>query len=372
MIVGGVNLEVASNLSHLESWGMASQVLFNCVEDGLLKLSEGPFWLYVPQLKWTDMRRNIGSSNLYEHLCAPEKSVHSDSLPTREEINASILELLFRFLDVSRNDFLLEVPFTSYGLDSLSAGRLESVALQPFLSVTQLQLLGHMTFPFKWDRLNQSGENVVVLVDGTGIPLILIHGFSGNIVAFMQFQERFSTPLWAIQTTPETPLDSVATTAKYYVEQIKIRGPYRIGEILVQLAMLDHFPTLFTSPSFELDDISLATGQPSRAVVKAVVGECYLRDNSPARHDIARELQRAVEDLIIPSAGIHRRVVVKCMTALPRGHCGAYTITRQRPSGADRAPQNYEVPSSDIRGVARDEALHTCVGGKGMGEPWLF
>jgi hypothetical protein len=39
------------------------------------------------------------------------------------------------------NAFSLIAP----GLDSLSADRL-SIALQPFLSVTQLQLLGHMTF----------------------------------------------------------------------------------------------------------------------------------------------------------------------------------------------------------------------------------
>ncbi|KAJ7342604.1 hypothetical protein DFH08DRAFT_1082134 [Mycena albidolilacea] len=324
MIVGGVNLEVASRLSHLESWGMSSQALFNYIEDGLLKLFQAPFWLYVHQLKFG--------------LAAP----------SREEVSSSILELLLRFLDISRDDFLPEVPFTSYGLDSLSAVRL-SVALQPSLSITQLQLLGHMTFVELEARVHRQAEEMT------------------PDHAFMQLQERFSTTLWAIQTTPETPLDSVATTAKYYVEQIKLarpRGPYCIGgfsasgfltfevarllesegKTIAQLAMLDHFPTLFASPSFQLDDLSLASGQPSMAVVKTVVQsicECYLRDNAAARHDIGRELRRAVEDLPVREYIDDYMAVVKRMTAgvtrflVDNG--GGPTIPRPRPSGASCA-----------------------------------
>ncbi|KAJ7695854.1 hypothetical protein B0H14DRAFT_3174751 [Mycena olivaceomarginata] len=134
------------------------------------------------------------------------------------------------------------------------AGRL-SVALQLFLRVTQLQLLGHMTFVELEARVHRQAEEMT----------------PDHTFMHMQSQERFSTTLWAIQTTPETSLDSVATTVKYYVEQIKLAHPsgfYRIGgfsanslltfevarllesegKTIAQLAMLDHYPTLFAFP----------------------------------------------------------------------------------------------------------------------------
>jgi thioesterase domain-containing protein len=137
----------------------------------------------------------------------------------------------------------------------------------------------------------------------------------------MQFQERFSTPLWAIQTTPETPVGQRCNYRQILRRADQTRASkwsYRTGgfsasslltfevarplesegKTIAQLEMLDHYPTLFASPSFLLDDLSLASGQPSMAVIKAVVQsicECYLGDNAAARHDIARELRRVVE-----------------------------------------------------------------------------
>ena len=57
----------------------------------------------------------------------------------------SLRELVVAHLDVNPNDFALDVPFTAYGLDSLSASRLAS-SLNVFLPVTQAQLLADMTF----------------------------------------------------------------------------------------------------------------------------------------------------------------------------------------------------------------------------------
>ena len=144
---------------------------------------------------------------------------------------------------------------TTVSLDSLSAARL-STALKPYVTVTQMQLLGDLSLddlilrmrdtkrivevpaactierPFAWDALHQPGQTILKLVIGSGTPLIIVHGGAGDVATFRAIQEQFTTPLWAIQTTPNTPMDSIDTLAQFYFEKIKEArpaGPYRIA-----------------------------------------------------------------------------------------------------------------------------------------------
>ncbi|TFK38854.1 polyketide synthase [Crucibulum laeve] len=316
-------------------WAMTSREICECLGDGISRLRKGAFWLYIPDFAWKHVQKQFGSSTLYDHLVA--HTAEDLQEPSATESTTSLRDLVLSFLDVGEDDFSQEVPFTSYGLDSLSAGRM-SYALKPFVTITQLQLLADVslvdleerikqssvvetdkkadTKHFTWDALNQSGQTVVKLVDGEGVPLILVHGASGNIVGFMSLQQRFTSALWAIQTTPETPLNSLEEMAAFYflkIKEARPSGPYRLGgfsacslltcaiaklleangDELTRLIMLDHFPALFTSPIFPLDDITVRTGVPSQHLLYTALDsmcECYRTDPTVMRRQIAEEL----------------------------------------------------------------------------------
>lgn len=314
--------------------------LCDCLEDGIRALSYSKFGLYVPDFDWNKLQKHFGSSPIYDFLMKDEEEPGTEVATTPQDSALSAKQLVFNFLGVDENEFSPDVPFTSYGLDSLSAGRL-SQALTPYLNITQLQLLADVCLRdlekrmeiqlevesltdtqdvkrFSWSALNQPGETIVKLVDMDGVPLILLHGGSGNIVAMMPLQERFNSALWAIQTTPETPLDSLENMAAFYflkIKEARRSGPYRLGgysassllsfeiarlleangDQVVQLLQLDHFPTLYISPICQLDEKTLRARQPSWALLEMVVDsmcDCYRRD-SASRQQIGVELSKA-------------------------------------------------------------------------------
>jgi thioesterase domain-containing protein len=234
-------------------------------------------------------------------------------------------------------------------LDSLSAARL-STGLKPYLAITQIQLLGDLSLDdlvsrmgdikhtaaeapvdgsaelFAWDAFNQPGQTLLKLVVGSGIPLIILHGGAGDVAAFRAIQEQFTTPLWALQSTQDAPLEGVAGLAQFYFEHIKKArpaGPYRIagfsassmvtlrlaqlleasGDEILQLTFVDHFPLLFTSPvhGFTSDfktfeELTLATRKAS----VDMVADCCSRDPTYTRRAYGEKLIAASQGL--PSA----------------------------------------------------------------------
>lgn len=78
---------------------------------------------------------------MYDHLVPQE----GDDIETQDGGgNPSLLQIVCRILDMKEEDITLEVPLTTYGLDSLSAASL-SFALRPIVTVSQLQLLADLT-----------------------------------------------------------------------------------------------------------------------------------------------------------------------------------------------------------------------------------
>lgn len=117
--------------------------LLKCIEDGILKLADDPFWLYIPDFDWTAVRENMGSSPVYEHLVTEER--HQSQDPTNADAQAGSIEnIICDLLGLSPDDLSPDVPLTNYGLDSLSAATL-SFALRPHLAITQTQLLADVT-----------------------------------------------------------------------------------------------------------------------------------------------------------------------------------------------------------------------------------
>ncbi|KAF7329008.1 Polyketide synthase [Mycena venus] len=119
-------------------WACSPGEMCNYIEDGLRKLADGPLNIYVPAVDFDVAQKNLGPSALYDHLIRKTRNV--DATGDGANLVDVLTPLLLQFIDVSAEDFSPEVPFTSYGLDSLSAGRL-SVALRPWIVMSQMQLL---------------------------------------------------------------------------------------------------------------------------------------------------------------------------------------------------------------------------------------
>ena len=71
-----------------------------------------------------------------------------------------LLQTVCRVLDVKAEEVSVDVPLTTYGLDSLSAAAL-SFALRPLLAVSQVQLLADVTIKYMQSRLDKPTEIVV-------------------------------------------------------------------------------------------------------------------------------------------------------------------------------------------------------------------
>ncbi|KAL5536615.1 PKS2_2 [Sanghuangporus sanghuang] len=190
-------------LASLLPWAMTSETLCNYLEDAILKLTDGPIGHYIPDFDWNIVCDCLGPSSLYGHLR------RKDDVQTKEHLErapTSLKDIVLAHIDINAEDLSPDVPLTSYGLDSLSATHL-SFEIRPLIPISGLQLLADMTLndlevklldssnqrtdlpsrngrDFDWSQLNRSGETVVRLRDLDENPLILIHGASGNVVAF--------------------------------------------------------------------------------------------------------------------------------------------------------------------------------------------
>jgi Male sterility protein/Phosphopantetheine attachment site len=123
----------------------------DCLEDGIRKLADGPFWQYIPDLDWNIVQKHLGSSAIFEHLVVTTADeATGQAIDTGESMENVVIELL----DVDPSEFSVDVPFTAYGLDSLSAARL-SFALRPYVSISQLQLLSDISLTDLQARIEQ-------------------------------------------------------------------------------------------------------------------------------------------------------------------------------------------------------------------------
>ncbi|KAF9553112.1 hypothetical protein CPC08DRAFT_822512 [Agrocybe pediades] len=324
-------------------WAMNSRQVCVCLGHGIRALSHRSFNCYVPDFDWSKVQQHLGPSRIYGHLVqevsrmnGAEREVGENALP---DMHQTLKDIVLNFIDVSKDDFSPSVPFISYGLDSLSAGRL-SQALSPYIRITQLQLLAMVSLQdlerrvqsdttrkpvkntvekvqrFDWSALHKPGQTVVKLIDKPGVPLILLHGGGGGILAMAPLQDAFTTPLWGIQTTPETPFDSMEGLASFYfmkIKQARPQGPYRIGgycasnmlayevvrlleasgDEVVQFVIIDHFPTLR-----HLDEETSRTGEVSNQLVNVMLDpllDVYARESSNSRQDMGRKLVEARE-----------------------------------------------------------------------------
>jgi aryl carrier-like protein len=219
---------------------------------------------------WSEIQQKL------QHSIPP--NYQGENVPLND---APATDILLDILGVVAADFSPEIPLRSYGLDSLGASRL-ATALQPFLPVTQMQLMGQAT----WAELLELGrlprdsytgsasKPLVEICGGTGPPLIVLPGGNGSASPFWGLRKNFHGPLWAIQITESTPLESLSALVGFWMDRIlekRPRGPYSLaaysastlpavaltklmedaGEVVIQLTFVDHCPALWARPDAE-------------------------------------------------------------------------------------------------------------------------
>ncbi|KAJ6464059.1 hypothetical protein C8R45DRAFT_1175371 [Mycena sanguinolenta] len=188
------------------SWGITSQQLFECIEEGILALNSGASpGIYLPDVDWQTLRNRLGDSPMYDHLLkGPEAD--RETLPEMSEssLRDSVRRIVVKVLDLDDNEFSPDIPFTSYGLDSLSAGRL-SFALRPMVEVTQLQLLADVSLT---DVLRKFLRQDSAQAERTEVPEpehIATHTLMDDLVG------KFTDNLGDLAMDPISPLAYQAT-----------------------------------------------------------------------------------------------------------------------------------------------------------------
>ena len=123
--------------------------------------------MYIPPLSWSGVERDMGLSSVCAHLRAQDPSdspgrTRNGSEPHGQDYS-ELLKQVVDFLDISMEDFSPELPFSAYGLDSLGATRI-SQAVRPYASVSQMQLLGGLSWKHLEERIKEQsmGEDSVL------------------------------------------------------------------------------------------------------------------------------------------------------------------------------------------------------------------
>jgi hypothetical protein len=103
-------------------------------------------------MPWNQLHKEVGLASDTVHLITREET----TTVAREGDESNIFDKVLNLLDLSASDFSPEVPFTSYGMDSLAATRI-SEALRPHIKISQMQLLGGMTWDHLEARMREAG-----------------------------------------------------------------------------------------------------------------------------------------------------------------------------------------------------------------------
>lgn len=140
------------------------------IGDGILKLAAGDRCsFYIPDLAWEFAETDMGLPPSCRHLVPrniPNESQGPVDIETAESDRKRILATILNLLDVEEADFSPVRPFTSFGLDSLGATRISQV-LRPYVNVSQMQVLGGLT----WEKLEQRIEQTQEVTRESVAPL---------------------------------------------------------------------------------------------------------------------------------------------------------------------------------------------------------
>ncbi|KAJ7659556.1 hypothetical protein DFH06DRAFT_1402502 [Mycena polygramma] len=249
---------------------------------------------------------------------------------------SSVTNILLDLLDVPRSDFSPDISLSSYGLESLGAARL-ATALQPFMTVTQMQLMGETTWAELLQLMDVPAsslptpliEPLVEIRSGPGTPLIILPGGSGSILPFFGLREAFQGPIWTLQITESTPLESLPGLAAFWKDKIREKrphGPYHFaaycasalagiiltklmedaGEVVLRLTFIENSPLLWAREESEVLLREKTVGEYQDLADRAVLN--MLRNDPAIGPEAVSKYEAAVEGLA--EASVRSRVEV--------------------------------------------------------------
>ena len=146
-----------SNLTEMILW----------LEDSMVQFFNGRrMRYYIPELDWAQLSTvTLGATDFIRHLLPSTPASVLLSSDSTAEPSIALLEMIRKILEIPEDELSLDIPLTSYGLDSFTASRISfSLEKELGLSVTQIQLIANMTAEDLIKRLSnraQSGETVV-------------------------------------------------------------------------------------------------------------------------------------------------------------------------------------------------------------------
>lgn len=229
---------------------------------------------------WNLVARTVGLPSSCRHLITQTQATGlSDETSGEQKVDKDnsheILQKILECLDVSKTDFSHELPFTSFGLDSLGATKISQI-LRPYASISQMQLLGGITWPQILERMedlkkSQQPEepSLVDMLDmvtkytqdfeihsgSTHVPtddVVVITGSTGSIGAYV-LAELLASPkvtmVYAFNRT--SPSQSLIERQK---EALAIRG---LDPALASSPKLVLLEVDLAQPNFGLSDIEL-------------------------------------------------------------------------------------------------------------------
>jgi Male sterility protein/Phosphopantetheine attachment site len=134
----------------------------------LLKLSQGnKCTRYIFDMPWGVFHREIGLPRSAKHLISFESQDSKGSKKSQDR--STVIDTVLSLLDVSSSDFSPDVPIVAYGLDSLGATRIAE-AIRPYANVSQMQLLGGITWKQLEDRIVATEDGIPL--ENTQLPSI--------------------------------------------------------------------------------------------------------------------------------------------------------------------------------------------------------
>lgn len=125
------------------------------LQDGMLQLFSGrKIRLYIPEMDWAELIKAIGPTDSIRHLLSSVLSGDSVAAVPADPSKA-LVQVIQKSLEIPEDEITMDVPLTSYGLDSLVASRLSFSLEKDFgLSITQIQLLSNITTADLLNRLS--------------------------------------------------------------------------------------------------------------------------------------------------------------------------------------------------------------------------
>jgi Male sterility protein/Phosphopantetheine attachment site len=104
-------------------------------------------------MPWDVVKRDLRLPTSARHLLCFQNQLQDSNDLNKAQSRSAVIHTVLSLLDMPLSDFSPDVPLVAYGLDSLGATRI-SEAIRPYVNVSQMQLLGGIT----WKQLEARME----------------------------------------------------------------------------------------------------------------------------------------------------------------------------------------------------------------------